>query len=99
MEDLLSRLDTLEDKVKVLLSKYNLLKEENEFLKTKIIQLTKEEQKQENRTSKDSENQENGISNEGSQNKRSPSELKRIKKEIEQAVRHIDECIDWIQKY
>ena len=99
MEDLFSRLDNLENKVKVLLAKYNLLKEENEFLKTKISQLTKEEQKQETRTTKDSENQENGISSNGNHFKKSPAELKRIKKEIEQAVRHIDECIDWIQKY
>ena len=99
MEDLLNRLDNLENKVKVLLAKYNLLKEENEFLKTKISQLTKEEQKQETNKTRDSENQENGISENGMQTKRSPSELKRIKKEIEQAVRHIDECIDWIQKY
>jgi hypothetical protein len=99
MEDLFNRLDNLENKVKVLLAKYNLLKEENEFLKTKISQLTKEEQKQETRTTKDSENQENGISSNGIQIKKSPAELKRIKKEIEQAVKHIDECIDWIQKY
>lgn len=99
MEDLLSRLDTLETKVYLLLAKNKLIKEENELLKTKITQLTSEQKKLENDKSIEPKNQDSLFSIDEFKVNRNPTDTKKIKKEIEQAIRYIDDCIEWIQKY
>lgn len=98
MEDeLRNKFAEIEKKVFALLEKYDKLKKENIELNNQIVKLKEENlllnKKTINPTPVTLQSQ-IALEFDSKQN-----ENKRVKKEIESAVKRIDECIEWLQKY
>ena len=98
MQDELNiRFAEIEKKVFSLLEKYDRLKKENIELNNQIVKLKEENiilnKKTINPTTNTLQSQ-IAFDFDAKQ-----TENKRVKKEIESAVKRIDECTDWLQKY
>lgn len=96
-DELFAKFEILENKISSLLEKFDVLKNENIDLNKQISKL-KEEKVLQNKEVKDPIQQ--TLLNQGALNfdKEGP-EMNKVKKEIELAVKGIDECIEWLQKY
>jgi hypothetical protein len=81
--DLLLKYDKLKTDNIELINQIKKIKEENTILKNKSINLKSNTHEQQYAIDFDSKHTDN----------------KRVKKEIESAVKKIEECIDWLQKY
>ena len=96
-DELITKFENLENKISNLLEKFDTLKNENIELNKQILKL-KEEKVLQNKEAKNPIQQ--TLLNQGAFNfdKNGP-EMNKVKKEIELAVKGIDECIEWLQKY
>ena len=96
-DELFAKFEKLETKISSLLEKFDVIKNENIELNKQISKL-KEEKVLQNKEVKNPIQQ--TLLNQASLNfdKNGPDSSK-VKKEIELAVKGIDECIEWLQKY
>ncbi|GEM_PF-1965650 len=96
MDPLVAKWQQTEQKVLKLVEQFHHLKTENISLKQKI---------QNHNTTKTtniiSENNQESSINRSTESAESlkPFKLKQVKKDIEQAIKCIDDCLDWMSKY